>query len=124
MSFTVHLMKQGKPLCGDEMARTGVYSDFKQVTCQACRQAYLKQDISTVEVTTPPPEPNAKRQPAYTDDDKMPFGKHKNELLSDVPATYFHWLWQQRPLSNQRLENYIFNSIPALKKDYPDGIWT
>jgi uncharacterized protein (DUF3820 family) len=62
--------------------------------------------------------------PAYNDDDLMNFGKYKNLKLSEVPASYLHWLWTQKPLSDKRLENYIFNNIHALKQEFPDGIWT
>lgn len=66
-----------------------------------------------------------KRQPSYDSVyDKMPFGKYKDKLLSDVPAYYLHWLWGQRPLSNKKLENYIHNNISALKLEHPDGIWS
>ena len=62
-----------------------------------------------------------KKQPAYTDLDPMPFGKFKDKLLQDVPGSYLIWLWSQRPLSDTKLENYIHNSMDALKmedKDY------
>lgn len=62
--------------------------------------------------------------PAYNDDDLMPFGKHKNLRISDVPASYLHYLWTKRPISDKRLEGYIRNNINHLKKEYPDGIWT
>ena len=32
---------------------------------------------------------------ALTDNDLMPFGKHKNERMEDVPATYLDWLRDQ-----------------------------
>jgi uncharacterized protein (DUF3820 family) len=34
-----------------------------------------------------------------TDDSPMPFGKHKGELLVDIPADYFHWLWTEGGMS-------------------------
>lgn len=61
---------------------------------------------------------------AYTDLDLMNFGKYKNERLQDVPASYLHWLWTQRPISDKRLEAYIRNNLDALKKEHPDGIWS
>lgn len=64
------------------------------------------------------------RTPCYNDDSKMPFGKHKGELLQDVPASYLHWLWTQSPLSDIKLYNYIHNNRDALKKEYPDGVWS
>jgi uncharacterized protein (DUF3820 family) len=60
----------------------------------------------------------------YSDLDLMPFGKHVNERLQDVPAMYLHWLWSKRPISDKRLEAYIRNNLSALKKEHPDGIWT
>lgn len=60
----------------------------------------------------------------YNDLTPMPFGRYKGELLQDVPASYLHWLWTQRPLSDIRLEAYIKRNINALKQEYPDGIWT
>ncbi len=59
----------------------------------------------------------------YGDTDLMDFGKYKNEMLQDVPASYLHWLWTQRPISDKRLEAYIKANITALKKEHPDGIW-
>lgn len=59
----------------------------------------------------------------YNDDTPMPFGKHKGELLQDIPASYLHWLWTQKPLNDRRLEDYIKRNIFALKQEYPDGIW-
>lgn len=61
---------------------------------------------------------------AYDDTDLMSFGKYVNCRLSDVPASYFHWLWTQRPISDKRLESYIRNNLAALKQEYPDGIWS
>lgn len=58
-----------------------------------------------------------KRTPAYTHDDRMPFGKHKDIRLMHVPAAYFAWLWEQRPLSDKKLENYIWNSKEALEEE-------
>lgn len=60
----------------------------------------------------------------YSDTDLMNFGKYKNEMLQDVPASYFHWLWSQgRPMRDGKLENYIRENLEALKQEYPDGIW-
>ena len=81
-----------------------------------------------------------KKSPAYTDLDVMPFGKHKNELLQDVPAHYFRWLWtdgdiktyckdvpkhdvdKQRLwiLEKIKLANYIWNSQSALQQELND----
>jgi uncharacterized protein (DUF3820 family) len=69
-------------------------------------------------------EDKVKAKRFYEDLDLMPFGKHRGERLQDVPASYFHWLWQQRPLSDIKLEQYIQNNLPALKIEHPDGIWS
>ena len=40
-------------------------------------------------------KPRKGRQVRLTDDDSMPFGKHKGERLGDVPSTYFQWFLKQ-----------------------------
>lgn len=60
---------------------------------------------------------------AYEDTDLINFGKYKNQMLQDVPASYLHWLWSNRPISDKRLEKYIENNLNALKQEYLDGIW-
>lgn len=62
-------------------------------------------------------------QAAYDDDTPMPFGRNKGVRLAEVSASDLHWLWTKRPISDKRLEKYIADNIPALKKEYPDGIW-
>lgn len=32
---------------------------------------------------------------ALNDDNKMPFGKHKNERLGDIPDHYWRWFREQ-----------------------------
>lgn len=69
-----------------------------------------------------------KKLPCYEDDDWMPFGKYGPKSsdvrkLQDVPASYLHWLWQQKPLNDKKLQNYIENSLSALKEETPDLIW-
>lgn len=132
--FIYHFIQGDTTACGDKEAKVGYHNDWSQVTCKKClatRQKLLQIDpeianmgVGDVNVTTPPPEPCEKRSPALNDDDPMPFGKHKGEPMRDVPASYLHWLWQQRPISNRKLENYIFNNIEALKREHKDGIWT
>lgn len=65
-----------------------------------------------------------KKKPAYTDLDCMPFGKHKGIPLQDVPASYLIWLWTQKPLSDIKLENYIYNSMDALKMEDKDYVYS
>lgn len=125
LPFMIHFVTPDfHALCGDEraMASTG---NWTKVTCPECLRIG-GQEVKQVEAKTPKPEAtkeSVKRQPAYKDSDTISFGKHRGELFSDVPASYLHWLWTQRPLRDQRLENYIFNNIEALRKEHPDGIW-
>lgn len=63
-------------------------------------------------------------QTEYDDDTAMTFGKFKGTCLRDVPASYLHWLWTKRPLSDKPLEAYIKKNIPALRREHPDGIWS
>lgn len=59
------------------------------------------------------------------DTSPMPFGKYKDKPLSDVPAYYFHWLWNNgvREEKNHVLHDYIKENIHAFKKEKPDLIW-
>ena len=60
------------------------------------------------------------------DTDLMPFGKHKGEMMQDVPASYLHWLWTNGK-SNDKLcpvADYIRRNLSALKTEYKDGLWT
>jgi hypothetical protein len=61
-----------------------------------------------------------------TDNDPMPFGKHKGEPMQDIPATYLHWLWQSGLKDDKQSDvaDYIRANLDALKQEYPDGIWT
>lgn len=68
-----------------------------------------------------------------TDLDVMPFGKHKVDRtpMQDVPAQYLHWLWSnglKNELKSRSIQGdvarYIQANMPALKREYPDGIWT
>jgi hypothetical protein len=64
-----------------------------------------------------------------TDQDPMPFGKHKGKPMSDVPAQYLWWLWTEGAKKNIKegvdpVADYIRANIVALKTEYPDGIWT
>lgn len=59
------------------------------------------------------------------DTDEMPFGKYKGELMQDVPATYFHWLWTNGKEHDKMcpVADYIRRNLMALQKEYSDGIW-
>ena len=72
-------------------------------------------------------KPN-KIYPAFNDDDLMQFGKYIGERLSDVPASYFSWLYNQSddPLveyvglgtsQSCKLANYIYNSRNAINSE-------
>jgi len=118
---STHMLVDGKAMCGNEMASIGVYQDWSKVTCSKCRA--LNRDISKPPPQAAVPEPCEKKEPCYEDDDSMPFGKYRLYKMKDVPASYLHWLWSQRPLGNKKVENYIANNIEALKKEHKDGIW-
>ena len=59
------------------------------------------------------------------DTDPMPFGKHKGVPMSDVPATYLHWLWTNGGENDRvsKVSDYIRRNIDVLEKEYPNGIW-
>lgn len=63
---------------------------------------------------------------ALTDLSPMPFGKHRNTPMQDVPASYLHWLYTEGGHGNNKqskVGDYIRRNIEALKKEYPNGIW-
>lgn len=57
----------------------------------------------------------------------MPWGKHKNVPMQDVPADYLFFFWTERGLEHQVATNpvadYINRNLQTLELDYPDGIW-
>jgi uncharacterized protein (DUF3820 family) len=59
---------------------------------------------------------------ALTDEDLMPFGKHKGQRMADVPASYFVWLRQQN-CQHAGVRSYIDNSWSAIKSECPDTIF-
>jgi len=64
---------------------------------------------------------------ALKDTDKMPWGKHEGARMQDVPAHYFHYFWTEKGLKDDKSDpvaDYIRRSLGALKKEYPDGIWS
>jgi len=71
-----------------------------------------------------------KRNPAYTDNDQIWFGKFKGEKLMDVPASYLKWWFDENhdqyknlltPVDttnrNLLLYNYINNVMNAILQD-------
>jgi hypothetical protein len=60
------------------------------------------------------------------DTDPMPFGVHVKKPMQDVPASYFHYLWTHGMKDDKvsPVADYIRRNIDALKKEYPNGIWS
>jgi uncharacterized protein (DUF3820 family) len=134
----IHSLMTGQPLCQFSSLPPNHWpeghlwsADKSTVNCSGCLSV-LNKPIPAEQLADLPKQVKKnqlnpdrdKREPSYTDTNKMPFGKHRGELLSEVPASYFHWLWGQRPISDKKLENYIHNNINALKQEHPDGIWS
>ncbi len=69
---------------------------------------------------------NKSMEEQLTDLSPMPFGKHKGELLQEVPPSYLLWLYDNDTglwcdkTRNQPIKKYIENSWDALLKDCPD----
>lgn len=66
---------------------------------------------------------------ALKDSDLLWFGKHKNQRLEDVPASYLLWLWNdglrhelQANTERGRLARHIANGMNALQRESPDTI--
>jgi len=59
------------------------------------------------------------------DDDKMPWGKYKDERMEDVPAQYLHYLWINGKKNDKLcpVANYIKENMSFLQSEHPDGIW-
>ncbi len=53
---------------------------------------------------------------ALTDYDRMPFGKHKNEKMANVPAGYLMWLYNENKC-NQEVRDYIEDNLDVLKEE-------
>lgn len=59
--------------------------------------------------------------------DPMPFGKHKDVKMQDVPASYLHYLWVsglKNEVRTNSVADYINRNLTALKKEHSDGVWT
>lgn len=56
-----------------------------------------------------------------TDEDHMPFGKHKGQRMADVPASYLAWLKDQG-CDHPGVRGYIENSWSAILTEIPDRI--
>lgn len=57
------------------------------------------------------------------DDDKMPFGKYKGQLMQDVPVNYLHWFWHNGDKQSE-VGEYIKSNLSALKTENKDLIWS
>lgn len=60
------------------------------------------------------------------DDSPMPFGKYKGKPMSEIPAAYFHWLWTEGGMENNRVDDvaiYIRENLAVLESEYQNGVW-
>ena len=59
------------------------------------------------------------------DDSPMPFGKFKGVPMSQVDASYLHWLWTNGLSEDERspVADYIKRRIKALGMEDQDAIW-
>ena len=51
--------------------------------------------------------------PPLTDTDQMPSGKHKGELMQDVPAEYLRYIYDN-DLCSQRVKQYITENLEII----------
>lgn len=60
-----------------------------------------------------------------TDESLMPFGKYRGKQLSEVPASYFHYLWFNGVKENKShvLHDYIKENKTAFEAEQFDLIW-
>lgn len=61
------------------------------------------------------------------DTDKMPFGKHKGELMQEVPVNYLHYLWHnglKEEATTSNVAEYIKRNLAGLKIENKDLIWS
>ena len=61
----------------------------------------------------------------FQDTDLMPFGKHKGEPMSDVPARYLFYLWNnglKAQVRTHRVAAYIWENLDALVQEDQDTI--
>lgn len=59
------------------------------------------------------------------DDDPMPFGTHKDKPMSEVPAKYLLWLWndgKKHEVATNDVARYISDNMDALQQEAPDII--
>jgi uncharacterized protein (DUF3820 family) len=51
----------------------------------------------------------------------MPFGKHKDKRMIDVPAFYLLYIYDNNMVSDERVRRYIIENLDALKKETGRG---
>ena len=56
-----------------------------------------------------------------TDTDRMPFGKHKNEKMANVPASYLLWIrhtmFNNQLVKDNPLSEYIEENLETFKEE-------
>lgn len=55
----------------------------------------------------------------------MPYGKHKGQMMQEIPADYLHYLWlcgKDKEIGDP-VADYIRANLVALKREHKDGIW-
>lgn len=76
---------------------------------------------STVPSTKQADDQDNKKQPSYTDTDKMPWGKYRDKPMFEVPTSYLAWVWwTEEGCKDLRVKNYIWNSRHALNQELPE----
>lgn len=50
------------------------------------------------------------------DDDMMPFGKHSDKQMIDVPASYLLYLWDDGQMAYGNVRDYIEENLELLKQ--------
>lgn len=65
------------------------------------------------------------RNTQLEDNSPMPFGKYKGQPISDVPASYLHYLWcnGMRADKVSNVADYIRRNIDVLRTENEDLIW-
>ncbi|HEX9232686.1 MAG TPA: DUF3820 family protein [Blattabacteriaceae bacterium] len=60
-----------------------------------------------------------KRNPCFEDTSLMVFGKYKNQLLQDIPASYFRWLKDilEKEGYNYNPPEKLYNSMKSFEQD-------
>ena len=59
------------------------------------------------------------------DDSPMPFGKFKGQPMSEVPASYLHYLWTTGKRQDKQcpVADYIRRNLHCLEIEYENGVW-